>query len=239
MAVARRLGRGESQEQLYGSPAGGAGFRGDAPTVESAEKSDVAAVVARVPGGAVGGVRVQPVLRVVSGAASAAVAGDAAGAQGGEKLFVGYAGQTVPVWDRESGAERAAQMFVAALGEFVLIRGGELGQGMESWLGSHVRALEYFGGSPVVRVWIAGREHPFGPAGPVLSGAGLARGDMAAAGERFHFQEQLGHAVADVFVFDALRLAGLGGLRILHLADQLLAGFVHADDRILGVVERT
>ena len=29
----------------------------------------------------------------------AAVAGDAARAQGGEKLFVDYAGQTVPVWD--------------------------------------------------------------------------------------------------------------------------------------------
>ena len=29
---------------------------------------------------------------------AAAVAGDATRAQGGEKLFVGYAGQAVPVW---------------------------------------------------------------------------------------------------------------------------------------------
>ena len=35
-------------------------------------------------------------------------------------------------------------------------------------------------------------EHPFDPVGPVLAGAGLARGDRAAARERFHFQEQLG-----------------------------------------------
>ena len=34
----------------------------------------------------------------------------------GEKLFVDYAGQTVPVRDAEGGAERAAQVFVAVLG---------------------------------------------------------------------------------------------------------------------------
>ena len=99
-----------------------------------------------------------------------------------------------------------------------------------------VRALEYFGGSPEVRVGIAGRKHPFDPAGPLLAGARLACGDMAAASERLHFQEQLGHAVADVFVLDALGLAGPGGLQVLHLAGQLLARFIHADDRILGVI---
>ena len=34
----------------------------------------------------------------------------------GEKLFVDYAGQTVPVVDRASGEIRAAQVFVAVLG---------------------------------------------------------------------------------------------------------------------------
>ena len=34
----------------------------------------------------------------------------------GEKLFVDYAGQTVPVVDRETGGERQAQIFVAVLG---------------------------------------------------------------------------------------------------------------------------
>ena len=34
----------------------------------------------------------------------------------GEKLFVDYAGQTVPVVDRETGELREAQIFVAVLG---------------------------------------------------------------------------------------------------------------------------
>lgn len=34
----------------------------------------------------------------------------------GEKLFVDYAGQTVPVIDRHSGEIRQAQVFVAVLG---------------------------------------------------------------------------------------------------------------------------
>ena len=33
----------------------------------------------------------------------------------GEKLFVDYAGQTVPVRDAVTGAERAARVFVAVL----------------------------------------------------------------------------------------------------------------------------
>ena len=34
----------------------------------------------------------------------------------GEKLFVDYAGQTVPVIDRSTGEIREAQVFVAVLG---------------------------------------------------------------------------------------------------------------------------
>jgi transposase len=67
----------------------------------------------------------------------------------GDKLFVDYAGQTVPIVDRHTGAIRNAQVFVAVLG-FSNYTHAEatLTQGAGDWLGAHVRALEYFGGAP-------------------------------------------------------------------------------------------
>ena len=67
----------------------------------------------------------------------------------GDKLFVDYAGQTVPITDRHSGASRPAQIFVAVLG-FSNYTHAEAttSQGAGDWLGAHVRALEYFGGAP-------------------------------------------------------------------------------------------
>ena len=71
----------------------------------------------------------------------------------GEKLFVDYAGQTVPVRDPAGGAARAAQVFVAVLGasSYCYAEVG-WGQGVESWIAAHVRALEHFGGSPELLV---------------------------------------------------------------------------------------
>ena len=67
----------------------------------------------------------------------------------GEKLFVDYAGQTVPVIDRHTGESRTAQVFVAVLGCSNLTHAeATWTQGAADWLGSHVRALEYFGGAP-------------------------------------------------------------------------------------------
>ena len=86
-------------KRLYGRATGRAGSRGDAQGVESAQVPDVAPAIAEVLRVAPGRVRVQPVLQAVPGVESAAVAGGAAMAQGGEKLFLDSAGQTVPVWD--------------------------------------------------------------------------------------------------------------------------------------------
>jgi len=67
----------------------------------------------------------------------------------GEKLFVDYAGQTVPVIDRHTGEERAAQIFVAVLGHSNYTYAEASGsQQLPDWLGSQVRALEYLGGVP-------------------------------------------------------------------------------------------
>ncbi len=67
----------------------------------------------------------------------------------GDKLFVDYAGQTVPIQDRHTGAVRTAQIFVAVLGfSNYTYAEATFSQGAGDWLGAHVRALSYFGGAP-------------------------------------------------------------------------------------------
>ena len=71
----------------------------------------------------------------------------------GEKLFVDYAGQTVDIVDRQTGAIRRAQIFVAVLGaSSYCFAEATWTQGLPDWLGSHVRVLEWLGGCPVVLV---------------------------------------------------------------------------------------
>ena len=67
----------------------------------------------------------------------------------GEKLFVDYAGQTVPVVDRETGGERQAQIFVAVLGaSSYTFAEATWTQTLPDWTASHVRAFEFYGGRP-------------------------------------------------------------------------------------------
>ena len=67
----------------------------------------------------------------------------------GDKLFVDYAGQTVPIMDRHTGECRAAQIFVAVLGCSNYTHAeATWTQGAADWLASHVRALSSFGGVP-------------------------------------------------------------------------------------------
>lgn len=71
----------------------------------------------------------------------------------GEKLYVDYAGQTVPIIDRHTGQARAAQIFVAVLGcSNYTFAEATLTQSLPDWLGSHVRALEFFDGAPAAIV---------------------------------------------------------------------------------------
>jgi transposase len=71
----------------------------------------------------------------------------------GEKLFVDYAGQTVPVVDPQTGEIRPAQLFVAVLGasNYTYAEAHWL-QDLPNWIGAHVRALAFFGGVPEVLV---------------------------------------------------------------------------------------
>ena len=66
-----------------------------------------------------------------------------------EKLFVDFAGDTVPVFDGATGAQRLAHVFVAVLGAsnytFAEARWSE---GLADWIGLHVSALHAIGGVP-------------------------------------------------------------------------------------------
>jgi transposase len=67
----------------------------------------------------------------------------------GEKMFVDYAGHTVPVVNRHNGEIMDAQIFVAVLGasNYTYAEATE-DQALHSWIDSHIRTFEYFGGVP-------------------------------------------------------------------------------------------
>ena len=67
----------------------------------------------------------------------------------GDKLFVDYAGQTVPIVDGETGEIRHAQIFVAVLGasNYTFCE-ATWTQNLRDWLGSHARAFVFLGGVP-------------------------------------------------------------------------------------------
>ena len=68
--------------------------------------------------------------------------------QAGEKLFVDYAGDTIPVViDRLTGRTRSAQIFVAVLGaSSFLYAEASWTQGLADWIESHNRAFAAIGG---------------------------------------------------------------------------------------------
>jgi transposase len=71
----------------------------------------------------------------------------------GEKVFVDYAGQTVPVVNSTTGEIRQAQIFVAVLGASnYTYAEATCSQCLPDWIGSHRRAFEFFGGVPEVVV---------------------------------------------------------------------------------------
>jgi transposase len=73
---------------------------------------------------------------------------------GGDKLFVDYAGDTVPVIvDRLTGQVRAAQIFVAAMGasNFTYAQASWT-QALADRIGAHTRAFAALGGVPKLLV---------------------------------------------------------------------------------------
>jgi transposase len=71
----------------------------------------------------------------------------------GEKLFVDYAGQSVEVVDRRTGEIGQAQIFVAVLGASnYTYAEATWSQQLSDWIGSHVRAFEFIGGTSEIVV---------------------------------------------------------------------------------------
>jgi transposase len=71
----------------------------------------------------------------------------------GEKLFVDYSGDGVPIVDPQTGEIRRAQIFVAVLGASgYTFAEATLSQTLPDWIGSHVRAFNFFGCAPEIVV---------------------------------------------------------------------------------------
>ncbi len=71
----------------------------------------------------------------------------------GEKLFVDYAGHTLPIINPSTGEIRDAQIFVAVMGASnYTFAEATWSQGLSDWLGSHCRAFDFMGGVPEIVV---------------------------------------------------------------------------------------
>ena len=71
----------------------------------------------------------------------------------GEKCFVDYAGQTMPVTDRYTGEILQAQIFVGVMGASnYTYCDATWSQSLPDWIGSHVRMLNDFGAAPEILV---------------------------------------------------------------------------------------
>ncbi len=71
----------------------------------------------------------------------------------GEKLFLDFAGQTIPIVDPETGEIRPAQLFLAVLGASNYTYAEALpSQELAHWCAANVRAFEFFGGVPAILV---------------------------------------------------------------------------------------
>jgi transposase len=71
----------------------------------------------------------------------------------GERMFVDYCGQTMPVTDGKSGNVRKTQIFVAVLGasNYTYVEACWT-QSLPEWVMAHVHALNFYGGAPAIVV---------------------------------------------------------------------------------------
>jgi transposase len=71
----------------------------------------------------------------------------------GEKLFVDFAGKTVPIMNALTGKAKEAEIFVAVLGASNYTYAEALeSQALPSWIQAHINAFEYFGGVPEITI---------------------------------------------------------------------------------------
>lgn len=71
----------------------------------------------------------------------------------GEKMFVDYSGVRMEVTDRVTGTCRPVELFVAVLGASAYTYAeASWSQTLPDWIGAHVHAFEFFGGTPALIV---------------------------------------------------------------------------------------
>jgi transposase len=71
----------------------------------------------------------------------------------GEKLFVDFAGDTIPLYSAVGGELTPAQIFVAVLGaSSYTYAEATATQALGDWIGAHIRAFEFLGGVPEIIV---------------------------------------------------------------------------------------
>ena len=71
----------------------------------------------------------------------------------GEKMFLDWAGDTIAVYDRQTGEARPASIFVAVLGaSSYTFAEPRWTQTLPDWIGAHIDAFEFFGGVPEIVV---------------------------------------------------------------------------------------
>jgi transposase len=71
----------------------------------------------------------------------------------GEKLFVDYAGDTIPIYSAAGGVTAEAAIFVAVMGASnYTYSEATATQGLADWIGAHMRAFEFLGGVPEIVV---------------------------------------------------------------------------------------
>ena len=71
----------------------------------------------------------------------------------GEKLFIDYAGQIVPIINPSTGEITEAQIFLATFGASnYTFAEASAAQNLPSWINCHVHAFEFFGGVPEILV---------------------------------------------------------------------------------------
>jgi Transposase and inactivated derivatives len=71
----------------------------------------------------------------------------------GEKLFVDYAGHTIPIYNKSNDEVVKAQIFIAVLGASnYTYAEATMTQELSNWISSNVRAFEFLGGVPKIVV---------------------------------------------------------------------------------------
>jgi transposase len=71
----------------------------------------------------------------------------------GEKMFVDWAGSTIPVYDATTGQPWPASLFVSVLGaSSYTYAEATRDQQLQAWIQAHIHTLEFFGGVPTLAV---------------------------------------------------------------------------------------